>query len=263
MCIAKTHVAYIDDRPGNGMYHNVEFPGDRDEGSPLVIQENGHNTVIGMFLKQMKGPALYAQITPDTVNWIRENADWTQESSCAKNLHSDLHHWTKENLFTSCGCGTPNNSVRRHKRSASNRRRRRKFDKIGHKNSSISNNNRILNGKDVQNNKYPWQALVFNKLTNNPHLGSLGRNPDGTNFDLCSGSLISNKHILTSAECVLKNKNDNQKIFNEAVNIIVKLANTRRSEGIFMEIKHVKPHEKAFTNGYNYNIGKRFTESKL
>ena len=240
----------------DGWIHNVEIPGDRDEGSPLVIKENDRYTVIGMFLKQMKGPALYAQITPDTVNWIRDNADWTQESSCAKNLHSDLHHWTKENLFTSCGCGTPNESVRRHKRSASNRRRRRKFNQTGHKNSSLSNNNRIFNGKDVQNNKYPWQALVFNKLTNNPNLGSLGRNPDGTNFDLCSGSLISNKHILTSAECVLKNKIDNKKIFNEPENIIVKVGSTRRAEGAFIQIKHVEPHEKAFSDGYNYNIGK-------
>merc|ERR1712155_412274 len=36
----------------------------------------------------MKGPALYAQITPDTVNWIRDNADWTQESTCARNIGS-------------------------------------------------------------------------------------------------------------------------------------------------------------------------------
>ena len=237
---------------------NIELPGDLDEGSPLVIEENGRNTVIGMFLKQMKGPAVYAQITPATSNWIRDNADWTQESSCANNLHSDLHYWEKENLFTFCGCGTNWPAwppARRRKRSAFNRRKRRKFDRF----------HRILNGYDVPNNKYPWQVLVFNKIRTNPSspLSGLGANPDGTNFDLCSGSLISNKHILTSAECVLKNKNDNQKIFNEAENIIVKLANTRRSEGIFMEIKHVKPHEKAFTNGYNYNIGKRFTESKL
>ena len=253
MCIAKTHVAYMDDRPGNGMYHNVEFPGDRDEGSPLVIQENGRSTVIGMFLKQMKGPALYAQITPDTVNWIRENADWTQESSCALNTETD-HYWAKENLFTSCGCGYPNKPARRHKRSPSNRRRR-KFDQTRHKNSSLSHYyNRILHGKDVQNNQYPWQVLVFNKLSHyNPPLGS---NPDGTNFDLCSGSLISNKHILTSAECVLNNKNDNRKIFNQAENIVVKVGDTHRTQGAFIQIKHVKPHEKAFTDGYNYNIGK-------
>ena len=247
----KTQVVYRDDLDQG--FVRPEFPGDRDEGTPLVTTENGRNTVIAMFLKQMKGPALYAQITPDTVNWIRENADWTQESSCALNTETD-HYWAKENLFTSCGCGYPNKPARRHKRSPSNRRRR-KFDQTRHKNSSLSHYyNRILHGKDVQNNQYPWQVLVFNKLSHyNPPLGS---NPDGTNFDLCSGSLISNKHILTSAECVLNNKNDNRKIFNQAENIVVKVGDTHRTQGAFIQIKHVKPHEKAFTDGYNYNIGK-------
>ena len=80
-------------------------------------------------------------------------------------------------------------------------------------------------------------------------------NPDGTNFDLCSGSLISNKHILTSAECVLINKND--KIYNEPENLLVALGDSRRRAGSLMNIKHIEPHEKAFTDGYSYNIGKQ------
>ena len=161
MCIAKTHVAYIDDRPGNGMYHNVEFPGDRDEGSPLVIQENGRSTVIAMFLKQMKGPAVYTQITPDTVNWIRDNADWTQESSCARNIDSPINHWEQENLFTSCSCGTPNGPTRRrHKKSVLSPSRFNQMDSF----KNTTSYNRIHKGDVVQHNKYPWQVLVFNKL---------------------------------------------------------------------------------------------------
>ena len=149
----KTQVVYRDDSDQG--FIRPEFPGDRDEGTPLVTTENGRNTVIGMFLKQMKGPAVYAQITPATINWIRENADWIQESSCARNPDSE-YYWAKENLFTSCGCGIPNRPARRRKRSASNRRKRRKPDRTGR--------NRILNGNDVPINKYPWQVMVINKL---------------------------------------------------------------------------------------------------
>ena len=156
LCVEKSYVKYQNDMPGqDDEVDNIELPGDLDEGSPLVIEENGRNTVIGMFLKQMKGPAVYAQITPATINWIRENADWIQESSCARNPDSE-YYWAKENLFTSCGCGIPNRPARRRKRSASNRRKRRKPDRTGR--------NRILNGNDVPINKYPWQVMVINKL---------------------------------------------------------------------------------------------------
>ena len=76
---------------------NVLFPGVLDRGSPLIINENGRNTVYGIFQEHLnedsaKGPALYSQLNPDSVNWIMNFADWTQDSAC--------------NVFTSCLCGT-------------------------------------------------------------------------------------------------------------------------------------------------------------
>ena len=76
---------------------DVLFPGVLDRGSPLIINENGRNTVYGIFQEHLnedsaKGPALYSQLNPDSVNWIMNFADWTQDSAC--------------NVFTSCLCGT-------------------------------------------------------------------------------------------------------------------------------------------------------------
>ena len=53
----------------------------------------------------------------------------------------------------------------------------------------------------------------------------------------------------------VKNKNDNKDEFNKAENIIVKVGDTRRREGSFLRIKKITPHENAFSEGYNYNIG--------
>ena len=74
----------------------VLFPGVLDRGTPLIINENGRNTVLGIFQEHLnadaKGPALFSQLYPDSVNWIMNFADWTQDSAC--------------NVFTSCLCGT-------------------------------------------------------------------------------------------------------------------------------------------------------------
>ena len=81
---------------------NKDLPGERDMGTPLIKTENARQTVIGIFLKQMQGVAVFAQITPATVNWIYRAADWTQESSCSPQRPNT------ESLFTSCQCGEEN-----------------------------------------------------------------------------------------------------------------------------------------------------------
>ena len=40
--------------------------------------------------------------------------------------------------------------------------------------------------------------------------------------------------------------------------IFVKLGDHERRAGEYVSIKHIVPHEKAFTEGYNYNIGNLF-----
>ena len=87
----------------DGYDGDVDMPGSLDVGAPMIIHENGRRTIIGMFLKQMQGAAVFNQITPDTFNWIQENADWTQESSCSD----------PESTFTSCHCGTANSTPRK------------------------------------------------------------------------------------------------------------------------------------------------------
>ena len=96
MCIENHQVRWKD---GRG---TTDFPGERDMGTPLITTENGRQTVIGIFLKQMQGPAVFAQITPATVNWIYRAADWTQESSCSLQR--------PKSLFSSCQCGEANNA---------------------------------------------------------------------------------------------------------------------------------------------------------
>ena len=82
----------------NGDIRDMDMPGKLDRGAPLIVVENGRRTLIGVFLKQMRGAAVHSQITPATVNWIQDNADWTQESSCSD----------PESTFTSCKCGMSN-----------------------------------------------------------------------------------------------------------------------------------------------------------
>jgi len=205
----------------------LNFPGAKDQGTPVIIRENRHRTIIGMFLRIENNVAIMAQISPSTVNWIRLNADWTQESTC------DDPDWKKENLFTSCSCGMS-------KLTNEDPRRR----------------NRIYNGQAVNNNnQYPWQALVFNKAIDDA--GVHNSNPNRNNFKICSGSIISNKHILTSAECLLKNQNNKHEGYSDKRYIKVKIGHPIRYSSIHQlkGIKQVIPHEKAFTEGYNYNIG--------
>ena len=63
-------------------YYNTEFPGITDHGTPLVLEENGHATIIGIFLYRLNSPAMYAQIDSAIVNWIYDYADWTQAGIC-------------------------------------------------------------------------------------------------------------------------------------------------------------------------------------
>ena len=59
-------------------YYNTEFPGITDHGTPLVLEENGRATIIGIFLYRLNSPAMYAQIDSAIANWIYDYADWTQ-----------------------------------------------------------------------------------------------------------------------------------------------------------------------------------------
>ena len=97
--------------------------------------------------------------------------------------------------------------------------------------------------------------------------------PDGVNYDICSGSLISNKHILTSAECLLTNKEillssyHNEKIraeYSDATCIFVFLGFADKNDAInngngeLRRIKERYVHSQAFTDisEFNYNLGK-------
>ena len=66
----------------DGYDGDVDMPGSLDVGAPMIIHENGRRTVIGMFLRQMQGAAVFNQITPDTFNWIQENAEETGYEIC-------------------------------------------------------------------------------------------------------------------------------------------------------------------------------------
>ena len=142
--------------------------------------------------------------------------------------------------------------------------------------------NRILHGKDPYPYPYPWTTLVFNRLRKpcttqyNDIDTQLFKNqdPDGVAYDICSGSLISNKHILTSALCILVNKNaiDSQSIFSskkppeyskpECIFAIVGFTNKDEALNKFppgiSRIRNRYPHPQAFSDiqEYNYNLGR-------
>ena len=100
-------------------------------------------------------------------------------------------------------------------------------------------------------------------------------NPDtyGVNYDMCSGSLITNKHVLTSAECLLKNKEtllDSLKkkkvkaAYSEANCMFVflgKSINFKSNNGEMRIVKDYHIHPQAFTDisQYNYNLGNKST----
>ena len=287
------------------------FPGYMDMGSPFIIEENGQKTIIGMFQEQLKdtawngnnGKALFAKLHPDTVNWIVENQDWAQDSSCYS--------------LTSCPCGIANKPANRHKRSIQSYRHERDQK---HFNESIAtsskkrkrqqdkDSNRLYNKQetlaDVQNNKYPWEVNIYNRIDMEGRkrlipcpspdtiqtFGDLlidqngGGQWGGVTYDICSGSLISSRHVLTSAECVAQNRRqkytpehytlvidsiddqdhsrqDNSKIdarYSEADCIFILMGYTNQENARMsklFKVETVTPHPQAFSMGYNYNLG--------
>ena len=76
-------------------FYNVS--GDADMGSPLIMQGNGKHgpkqTLVGIYLEQTdKQVAVLAHLDEETLEWIHNYADWTQDTDCR--------------LFSSCACGT-------------------------------------------------------------------------------------------------------------------------------------------------------------
>ena len=212
---------------GNAQVSNQQFPGFLDRGTPLVVEENWMNTIAGIFrenlLQTNRGPAVFDRLSPKVVNWIIDNSDWTSDSNCE--------------VFTSCTCGTqgpvnrnlePIGPVNR------NLEPQGPINRVLVSQCPVNRNlvpqvpvnrnlvpqgpvNRILGpgpgpgpGTEaaiVPSGMYPWEAIIFNtkhqycKIMN-------GKNPDGVFFDICSGSLITDKHIITSASCILQNRDD-------------------------------------------------------
>ena len=66
-------------------------------GSPLIMEGNGKHgrkqTLVGIYLEQTdKQVAVLAHLDDETLEWIHNYADWTQDTDCR--------------LFSSCACGT-------------------------------------------------------------------------------------------------------------------------------------------------------------
>ena len=69
--------------PGSEIEISQEFPGDHDQGTPMVMEENGRFTIIGIFLRQGKKVAVYSQINVESRLWIQATKNYF---NC---LHSD------------------------------------------------------------------------------------------------------------------------------------------------------------------------------
>ena len=185
-----------------GVLTNVRVPGPLDQGSPLIMQENGRKTIIAMFLRRLPKVGLVAQLSPETINWIYENADWTQESTESNRCTT----------FTSCSCGTATVQKRRKRLKRSSQSSNTRFGKFLNKTLSFSRKSRtkpyhrMYHGTMVYaHDQLPWQVLIFNLLRPVP-LG-FDDPPDDTNFDLCSGSLITNRLIKSGVITILGFRN--------------------------------------------------------
>ena len=104
-----------------------------------------------------------------------------------------------------------------------------------------------------------------------PATYSLFQDDPNENFELCSGSLITNKHVLTSADCVLQNRNEieaghgkKKPVYTNPGCIFVIVGETNKGTAL-TDQKVVKTtnryvHDHAFSDvsDFNYNIGKTF-----
>ena len=100
---------------------------------------------------------------------------------------------------------------------------RKYFNTSGSEIGNSTNINRLIHGAEsslflFKESLNPWEVIIYNQLKapcnynkqiykdNNP-------DPDGGNYFICSGTLITNQHILTTAKCLMKNKlfDDNNK----------------------------------------------------
>ena len=279
-----------------------------DQGTPLVLKENNRHTVIGMFLHQQDKCALYAQLSPEVIDWVHRVSDWTQESNCA--------------TLTGCACGIMNEdpTPTRHKRSPSKSKSHQVHNnftikefqaersKDGNKFSNSSANavdhkksksakphsNKKKNGKkfpqskvlrnateepaveygsdyinagpDVTYNKYPWMALIMNRLDMSVYPSPANKawyeqHPPGAGgkYDMCGGALLTNKHVITTADCAIKVPYSNVFEMQEARKMLVKLGYVDKWHGDWLKVKELFPHPDAFKDeetGKNNNLGK-------
>ena len=114
-------------------------------------------------LRKVGSPTVFAKLTPATLNWIYDNADWTQESSCAKSEPGN-------SLFTSCQCGLENKYG--IPRILNNRFKIYETIELNiHIWMNMNNIKyyfpivicRIL-GTNVRHAQYPWVVLIYNIL---------------------------------------------------------------------------------------------------
>ena len=276
---------------------NQLFPGYLDIGTPLIIKKWGRYIIIGMFQDQLnansKGPALFTKLDPEAYKWIVENSDWTQ-------VASSKYFGRTCDTHTSCSCGKPNGP------------------------QTPKSVNRIYSKADntateVEGHKYPWEVNIYSRVDTlawkkqidcscyqpplcpdasekwtfdmqqkDQHTQNIVNTREPTKrakYNVCSGSLITSKHVLTSAECVARNRNhpyprrwystwdkirdqdenkqDNSKLdvkYNEPECIFVLHGYPNQTAAIrvkaeLLRVKRIHHHPKAFTEGYNYNLG--------